>query len=61
MNRKDYNLIADTIIELRTSGISSGTILKKVIDKLVVILSDKLYKTYPNFNKTRFINKIYGK
>jgi hypothetical protein len=61
MQKKDYELIAEAIHELRGSGITNGSRLEKVKDKLIEILEPKLKEDNPNFDIdifTEYIEKL---
>ncbi len=61
MTRKDYRVIAQAIKETLDSGVTSGVLLRKVIDRLIEILSVELKINNSRFNSEKFKNYIYGK
>lgn len=60
MKIKDYELIFDTFIETKNSGISSGVITRKVLDKFIDLLIPKLKIDNPKFDEEKFF-KYYHK
>ena len=58
MTRKYYNLLADSLVELKHSGVTSGTTLTKVCNKFVEILNHKMKQRFVNYNEAKFLKAV---
>lgn len=61
MKTKDYKLILDTIIETKNSGITSGIMARKVLDRFIDLLIPKLEKDFNKFDKENFFEYYHKK
>lgn len=58
MTKKYYNLLAESIRDLKESGVSSGPIIKKIVDRFVEILNEKMKERFVNYKEDKFLKAI---
>lgn len=60
MTRKDYELVAETLNRQKPAELSSNGAAKAQHVGDVTALAAVFLDTYPNFNRTKFLNAAFG-